>query len=343
MTRRERFLATVDRQPVDRPAWWLGMPTREALPGLLSHFGAADLGQLKQTLGDDVWPVDVPYDHPPANHVACAFGFAKGGGADYDKRSLTAPGFFEDVDDVSEVDAFAWPDPAEHMCARACREAVDAAPPGWAVLGVMWSCHFQDACSAFGMETALVRMLDNPDLFRAVIDRITDFYLRANRIFYEACGDRLDAVLIGNDFGSQTGLMLRPDLLRRFVFPGTRQLIEQAHGYGYRVLHHSCGAVADILPDLIALGADAIHPIQALAEGMDAATLRRRFGGQVAFCGGVDAQNLLVSGSPDQLRSDVERLRRLFPTGLVISPSHEALLPDVPPANVAALADACGR
>ena len=229
------------------------------------------------------------------------------------------------------------------MGPQACREAAETVPPDYAVLGVMWSAHFQDACSAFGMETALVRMLDNPDLFQVVIDRITDFYLKANRIFYEACGDGLDAVLIGNDFGTQTGLMLHPDLLRRFVLPGARRLVEQAHEYGYRVIHHSCGAVADIIPDLIVLGVDAIHPIQALASGMGAGNLQQQFGDQVAFCGGVDAQNLLVNGTPDQLRLDVERLRELFPTGLVISPSHEAVLPDVAPANVAALADACGR
>ena len=82
MTHLERFLGTLGREPVDRPAWWLGMPTRDALPGLLVHFGAADMGQLKQALEDDVWPVEVPYDHPPTNHIACAFDFARSGGAD---------------------------------------------------------------------------------------------------------------------------------------------------------------------------------------------------------------------------------------------------------------------
>ena len=343
MTHLERFLATLDRRPVDRPARWVGMPTHEAVPGLLAHFGASDMPQLKQALGDDIWPVEVPYQHPPANHIACAFDFAKGGDTDYEKRSLTAPGFFEDICEASQVDSFPWPDPTEHMNSADCREAVAAAPPGYAALGVMWSAHFQDACSAFGMEVALMRMLESPALFQAVIDRITGFYLEANRIFYEACGDRLHAVLIGNDFGSQTGLMLRPELLRRFVFPGTRRLIDQAHEYGYRVIHHSCGAVRDVVEDLIDLGADAIHPIQALATGMDAASMRRDFGDRVAFCGGVDAQNLLVNGTPDQLRGEVGRLRELFPTGLILSPSHEAVLPDVPPANIEALAAACAR
>jgi len=341
MTHVERFLATLDRRPVDRPAWWLGMPTQEAVPALLAHFAVADMVGLKQALDDDVWPLEVPYEHPPAHHIACAFDFAKAGSADYERRSLTAPGWFEDVEDVARIDDFAWPDPAAHMDPQRCRAAAAAVPAGYAVLGVMWSAHFQDACSAFGMETALVRMLERPDLFQAVIDRITEFYLAANRIFYEAVGSRVHAVLIGNDFGSQTGLLLRPQLLRRFVFPGTRRLVEQAHAHGYRVIHHSCGAVRPVLPDLIQLGVDAIHPIQALASGMDAASLRRDLGDQVSFCGGVDAQQLLVNGTPAQLRADVERLRRLFPTGLVLSPSHEAVLADVPPANVAALAAAC--
>jgi len=337
MTHLQRFLATVERRPVDRPACWLGMPTQEALPGLLRHFGARDVPELKRLLDDDLWPVDVPYRHPPANHVACAFDFAKHSGAGYEERTLTAPGFFEDVDDPGRIDDFLWPNPEDHMSLEDCRRAIEAVPPDYAALGVMWSAHFQDACAAFGMETALVRMIEAPELFQAVIDRITDFYLRANRIFYEACGDRLHAVLIGNDFGSQTTLMVSPDRLRRHVFAGTRRLIEQAHAYGYKVIHHSCGAVRDIIPDIIAQGADVIHPIQTLAAGMDPVELKAAFGNRVAFCGGVDTQELLTKGAPVDVRAAVRRLRALFPTGLILSPSHEALLPDVPPANVQAL------
>jgi len=337
MNKIERFLATVERQPVDRPATWLGMPTTDAMPGLLTHFGMADVEQLKRHLDDDVWPIEVPFHHPPANHIACAFDFAKKDGADYEERSLTAPGFFEGKTDIATLADFPWPNPAAHMDCAECRQAVEAAPDDYAKLGIMWSAHFQDACSAFGMEDALMTMLTAPDMFRAVIDRITAFYLTANKIFYEAAQGKLHAVLIGNDFGSQTELMLSPDSLREFVFPGTRRLIEQAHDYGYKVIHHSCGAIADVIPDLIELGADVIHPIQALATGMDAASLARNFSREVSFCGGVDAQHLLVNGTPGELQTKVKDLRKLFPTGLIISPSHEAVLPDVPPENIAAI------
>ncbi len=204
-------------------------------------------------------------------------------------------------------------------------------------MGIMWSAHFQDACAAFGMENAMMSMLMAPEMFQAVIDRITEFYLKANEIFYKAAGNKLDAVLIGNDWGSQTGLMLDPGLLQQFVFKGTKQLIDQAHSYGYKVIHHSCGSIADIIPDLIELGVDAIHPIQALATGMAASELKEKNYNNASFCGGVDAQELLVNGTPEQVRKKVLELKGLFPTGLIISPSHEAILTDISPANVEAL------
>jgi uroporphyrinogen decarboxylase len=134
--------------------------------------------------------------------------------------------------------------------------------------------------------------------------------------------------------------MVDPDSLREFVFPGTKKLIEQAKSYGLTVMHHSCGSIFPIIQDLADLGADIIHPIQALANEMDAPNLKNHFTGKVAFCGGVDAQNLLVNGRPDEVAAKVRELKALFPTGLIISPSHEAILPDIAPANIEALFNA---
>lgn len=337
MTSRERFHATVERRPVDRPASWLGIPAAAALPGLFAYFGVDDLPALRRRLGDDVEPVELPYHSDVSDAIYMAFDFTKKGHLVNEERTLNSPGWFEDTTDPAAVESFNWPDPARYIAPAECRAAVAAVPSDRAALGVVWSAHFQDACAAFGMETALMNMLTEPEIFRAVIDRITRFYLEANAIFYEATRGRLDAVLVGNDFGSQTGLILSRDLIREFVYPGTRQLVEQAKAYGLKVIHHSCGAIAELIPDLIDLGVDAIHPIQALAKGMAAEELAPRFRGRVAFCGGVDAQQLLVNGSPGAVRDRVQELIALFPTGLVISPSHESILPDIPPANLEAL------
>ena len=339
MTKKERFFATLERRPVDRPASWLGIPATPALPALYEHFGATDMAGLKAAIDDDVWPVELPYHSPFSDAIYMAFDFAPQGRhvLHNEERTLNSPGWFEDLTDPAQVEDFPWPDPAAYISAAECRAVVDAVPGDHAVLGVVWSAHFQDACAAFGMETALMNLIAEPEMFRAVIDKITAFYLKANGLFYEATRGKLDAVLIGNDFGSQQGLMLSRQLIQEFVFPGTRALVEQAQSYGLKVIHHSCGAIHDLIPDLAAIGVDAIHPIQALAAGMDAEGLAREFHGRVSFCGGVDAQNLLVHGTPGDVRSRVLELKQLFPSGLIISPSHEAILPDIPPANIGAL------
>jgi len=338
MNHKDRFFATIHHQPVDRPASWLGLPVPSAEPALMSYFGVTSIDHLRLVVDDDIYPIEVPYNNPPSNHIACAFNFAKVSHLDTpDERTLTAPGFFEDYSDMDDVEKFRWPDPTLYLDREESFRRVAAAPTNRIKMGILWSAHFQDVCAAFGMEHALMVMLSNPEMFRSVIDRITDFYIKANELFYESTKGMLDAVLIGNDFGSQTCLMVDPESLREFVFPGTKKLIEQAKSYGLTVMHHSCGSIFPIIQDLSDLGADIIHPIQALANGMDAPNLKKHFDRRVAFCGGIDAQNLLVNGKPIEVAQKVLELKELFPTGLIISPSHEAILPDIDPANIEAM------
>ncbi len=300
MDHRERFFATIAREPVDRSASWLGLPTEAAIPGLCSYFGVSDEKALKTKIDDDIFPVEVPYQSPVGNHIACAFDFSQKKGSNYEERTLTAPGFFEDYSDPDRVNEFDWPDPELYINRGECRRRVEHVPSGYARMGIMWSVNFQDACAAFGMETALIKMLVEPEMFTAVIDRITDFYMKANDIFYEATKGKLEAVLLGNDFGGQTGLMVDPDLLRQLVWPGIKRLIDQAKSYGLKVVYHSCGSIFPVIDDLAGLGADVIHPIQALAKDMDPEKLKVSFGDKVAFCGGVDVQYLLVKGTPER-------------------------------------------
>jgi len=341
MNHKDRFHATIHHQWVDRPASWLGLPVPPAEPQLMKYFSVTSIDQLRTVIDDDIYPIEVPYNYPPSNHIACAFNFAKVSHLDTpDERTLTAPGFFEDYENPDDVEKFDWPDPVNYLDRRESQRRVATAPADRIKMGILWSAHFQDACSAFGMEQALMVMMANPDMFKAVIDRITDFYLKANEIFYESTKGMLDAILIGNDFGSQACLMIDPDSLREFVFPGTKKLIEQAKSYGLTVMHHSCGSIFPIIQDLADLGADIIHPIQALANEMDAPNLKKHFDGKVAFCGGIDAQNLLVNGKPEEVTKKVLELKELFPTGLIFSPSHEAILPDIAPSNIEALFNA---
>ena len=339
MNSRERFYAILERRAADRPASWIGVPSSEALKGLYRYYDVQSMYDLKQRVQDDIYAVEVPYQSEYASAVYAAFDWYGDGTVDSEERTLTAPGCFCETEDVQEIENFDWPDPEKYIDPEECRRRVEEAPEDKAVMGMLWSAHFQDTCAAFGMQQALVNMAADPKLYQAVDDKIMEFYLKANRIFYEATKGRLDAVLIGNDMGSQRGLMVSPEMLRRFVVPGCKKLTEQAHSYGVKVIYHSCGSIVDIIPDLIEARVDGIHPIQALAAGMQPELLKERFGSRISFCGGVDTQDLLVNGSEEEVRRKVRELAELFPTGLILSPSHEALLPDVPPANVNAMFD----
>lgn len=167
-------------------------------------------------------------------------------------------------------------------------------------------------------------------------------YLEANRRFFLATGDISDGFFFGNDFGTQLDLLISPESFREFVFPYFRQLTDLGHEFGKQVILHSCGSIYKVIPDLIDLGVDALHPLQAKAANMEAERLGSEFGGAVAFVGGLDTQELLVHGTPDEVRSDVKRVAAALGPKLVVSPSHEALLPNVPPANVVAMAEAVG-
>jgi uroporphyrinogen decarboxylase len=323
MTHKERFMATIARQSVDRPASWLGLPVPNALPGLFKHFKVNSIEELKHSIDDDVWHIEVPYHYPPHNHIGCSLNFAKKiSGGTNEERTLTAPGFFEDITDLAYIDKFDWPDPVKCIDADESLRLAKAISPEYVRLGIMWSAHFQDAFSAFGMENALTTMMMAPDMFAAVNKRIVEFYLRANEYFYEATKGYLDAILIGNDYGSQTGLMIDPESIRQFAFPETKLLIEQAKSYGLTVIHHSCGSVFPIVGDIFDIGADVVHPIQALATDMEPEKLKKAYGHKGAFCGGIDAQNLLVNGSPVEVTKKVRELKQIFPTGLEIGRAH---------------------
>ena len=333
----ERFLATIERKEVDRPATWLGIPDVKAHQGLFAYFGVGSIQELIVRLDDDIVPVELPYHSPVGDAIYSAFDFGKKGKIAPEHRTLNSPGFFENITEPARVDDFDWPDPSRYIDPSECRRVVENAPQERAVLGVIWSAHFQDTCAAFGMENAFMQMHAAPAMVRAVTEKIVEFYLQANEIFYSQTRGKLHAVLIGNDFGGQLGLLVSPEAVREFALPGTRRLIAQAKGYGLKVIHHSCGGIREIIPELIDAGVDAIHPIQALAAGMEPTRLKQDFGDKVSFCGGVDAQNLLVRGTAAAVTAKVRELKTIFPTGWIISPSHEAILPDIPPANIEAM------
>jgi len=192
----------------------------------------------------------------------------------------------------------------------------------------------------FGMENYFTKMYSDPMIVEAVTEHVVDFYLQINERWFDIAGDQIDAVFFGNDFGCQQDLMVSPELLDRFIFPHYSRIIQRAKRRGYKVVTHSCGAIDKIIPRLIDMGVDALHPIQARARGMDACTLASKYKDKLIFIGGVDAQHLLPFGTTKQVYDEVCRLKDIFGSNYIVSPSHESLLSNIPPENIEAMANA---
>lgn len=317
----------------------MGNPTEEAKRIYFRYFNVNNDLSLSEKLENDLmW---VPADWSSWKHPLAKPMFDVDGGKV--RKSLDGAGVFAECEDVKEVDKFEWPDPDYLDFTEAIRRTEEITSKGIAVFGGMWSMFFHIVSDFFGLENYLVKMYTNPDVVEAVTERVVDFYLEANRRFFEAASMKIDAFFLGNDFGSQENLLMSPELFRKFVLPGFKKLIELAKSYNLKVVLHSCGAISTVIPLLIDSGIDALHPLQAKAKGMDAEKLAREFKNDLLFIGGVDTQELLPYATPEQIMDEVDRLKTVFGDRYVISPSHEALLPDVSPENLIAMRNAAIR
>lgn len=255
-------------------------------------------------------------------------------------KSLNSGCIFQDCEDVGEIEAFDWPRP-EYLDFTGClKDTQYAYEQGLAVFGGMWCPFFHVMCDFFGMENYFIKMYTDPEVIHAATRHIVDFYLTANQRYLELAGPYLSAAFFGNDLGSQLSLLISPESFDEFILPYMREIIQQIKGRGLKVAMHSCGSIDLIIPRLLDAGVDILHPLQAKAAGMDAANLAAKYGGKVTFLGGVDTQELLPFGTPGQVREEVLRLRDLFKGDFIVSPSHEALLPNVPFENVMAMSEA---
>jgi uroporphyrinogen-III decarboxylase len=130
----------------------------------------------------------------------------------------------------------------------------------------------------------------------------------------------------GTDFGTQTGPFISPKAYRSLYMPFHRQVNDWVHSHtSWKCFIHSCGSVVNLIPDFIAAGFDILNPVQTSAAGMDPRGLKERFGRDLVFWGGgIDTQQTLPFGTPEQVRAEVqERMRAFGPGGgFVFNPIH---------------------
>lgn len=331
MNSRERIKTIIKGESADRCGFWLGNPHPDTWPILHQYFDTSSEEELRQKLKDDfrwIAPWDT-YKHPQGKPV---FDVQR------QEMELGAGGVFSYCEDVGEVFAFDWPNP-DYLDFTQILQELKNTGDVYRASG-FWCPFFHDVAEFLGMENYFVKMYTHPEVVHAITKQVVDFYLEANRRFFEKAGNLIDAFFFGNDFGSQVSLLISPEAFREFIAPYIKRLIQLGQDYGYQVILHSCGSIYRIIPDLIEMGIEALHPLQAKATNMGAKKLAREFKGKLSFMGGVDTQDLLVNANPEEVKADVRRLKNLLGPCLIVSPSHEAILPNVPPTNIKAMASA---
>ena len=194
-----------------------------------------------------------------------------------------------------------------------------------------------------GLEPWYCDMLVQPEFCEALLDQTLKFWMDWFRVFLDEVGDLVDVIMIGDDLAGQTGPLFDPRFYRKVVKPRHQRLAQYIRSRTQAKLwYHTCGACTEYIPDLIDNGIQILNPLQIGAARMDPAELKRSFGKDLVFWGGaIDAQHVLPSATPSQVREHVRRTMRAFmPGGGYVFNNVHNIQPGVPAENIVALYDA---
>jgi uroporphyrinogen decarboxylase len=241
------------------------------------------------------------------------------------------------------VEAFHWPDPLDPGRFRSLRSqahthelAHDAARVLVLGVGPLHQLQFMR-----GYAAALEDLIANPAFVEAFLARYADFWVCMTEKALGEVGDLIDVVMFGDDLGIQQGPVMSPALYRRVLKPTHARLVRAVKRFGKPVLLHSCGSVAALIPDLIEIGFDALHPIQVSAKDMDTEHLKKDFGRDIAFWGAIDTHRVLPRGTPAEVRAEVKRrIADLAPGGGYVLGAVHNIQAEVPVENILAMVEA---
>jgi len=194
---------------------------------------------------------------------------------------------------------------------------------------------FERAWSLMGMENLMLNMLLEPEFIHELLDRITEYNIK---VIENAASLGVDCVHLGDDWGSQNGLLISSEMWREFIKPRLAYTCKIAKDKGLLISLHCCGKVDELFPDMIECGVDVFDPFQ--PEVMDIFALREQYRNQLAFWGGLSVQKTLPYGTPQDVIDESKKiLAEIAPGGgYIFSPSH-SLTGDIPVENIKAFLD----
>ncbi len=202
-----------------------------------------------------------------------------------------------------------------------------------------------------GLEKFMMRSVTDPEFVGALLDKITEIQIALDRIGLEATAKYIQIFKVsGEDLGMQTGPLYSPRMFKEIFLPRLKRRWQAARKYlddanpSVKIMLHSCGSVRKFIPDLVAAGIQILDPVQPHAAGMDSFELKRDFGRDLTFHGGVDIQQVLPFGTTREVEDEVRlRLRAFAPGGgYILSPSHN-IQADTPPTNIVSMCQAAQR
>lgn len=358
LTYRERFTRTLAHQSVDRPPMDLGstdMTEIEGGPRVLAPILGLTT-DLPEAVLDETVLMALDTDIRGVGHILTPGSILARRISDSEYidawgiRSQFNGHHFEMVGrpladaTLDDLEKFPWPDP-EQISAEliaSIRErtrylyeetpyVVCARHPYFGVLELgCWMCGFDDF---------LYRLAGEPEFVQRFFEIILNYQRRVDELYYAAVGRFIHFTTSGDDFGTQLAPFLSPAMFREFIAPCLKARIDHIHTFtDAPFFHHSCGAIYPLIPDLINSGVEILNPIQPRAANMEPERLKHDFGDKLTFYGGVDTQELLPNGTPEQVYEETKRLIDILAQdgGYILSAAH-VFQHDVPKENIVAM------
>ena len=161
-----------------------------------------------------------------------------------------------------------------------------------------------------GLETYLMDLALHPEFVHDALDVLLEMHMRALDALLTL---PVDGITFGDDFGSQRGMMISPVAFRTFFKPRLAKLYERVRRAGKVVGAHSCGDNTPIMRDFIEMGLQVFHPLQ--PEAMDIVAIKREYGKDLTFRGGIGVQGRLVHGKPRDAAAEVVEATRILSQG----------------------------
>lgn len=349
MNSRERVKLALSHQQPDRPPLWLWM-VPEISEKLKKHFGVATEDELHEEICSDVWWINPDYIGPKMktyedgswqDPLGMRLRIIKNKFGSYEDYVNFPLANVQSPADLDHVEDFQWvqPDWYDYSNIKEKIERASRKEPRWIVAGT--ATVFERSWQVMGFEKMFIDMAINPELVKAVMDRYQQFFLENTCRTLEAADGRIDMVYFGCDLASQDGLLISQDMFREFIKEGFRDYIDTIKaqfGSHLKFFMHSCGAVSELIPELIEVGVDVLNPIQVKAARMEPQGLKDKFGDKLSFCGGLDIQDLLPNGSPDEVKAEAKRLISILGNdgGYIASAAH-AVQADTSVENILAM------